>query len=90
MIGIVCTNHIHFDILLGPSHKYITNHQYTQRCTSEMIYASIAVLGLLASASGKIYFKEGFNDKAWETRWTTSEAKVSYLKELFTIHEAVS
>ena len=44
-----------------------------------MIYASIAVLGLLASASGKTYFKESFDDKAWETRWTTSEAKVSSL-----------
>ena len=40
-----------------------------------MIYASIAVLGLLASASGKIYFKENFNDEAWETRWTASELK---------------
>ena len=44
-----------------------------------MIYASLAALTLLASASGKIYFKEGFNDKTWETRWTNSEAKVSYL-----------
>jgi len=37
-----------------------------------MIY-SVAVLGLLATAAqGKTYFKEDFNDKAWESRWTTS------------------
>jgi hypothetical protein len=40
-----------------------------------MIYASVAILGLLASASGKIYFKEDFNDKSWESRWTISEVK---------------
>ena len=40
-----------------------------------MIYASVAVLGLLASASGKIYFKEDFNDKSWESRWTSSDVK---------------
>jgi hypothetical protein len=37
-----------------------------------MIYAGLAVLGLLASAQGKIYFKEDFNDKGWEDRWTIS------------------
>lgn len=36
-----------------------------------MIYASIATfLACTAVASGKIYFKEDFNDKAWESRWT--------------------
>jgi hypothetical protein len=39
-----------------------------------MIYA-VALLGLLASASGKIYFKEDFNSKTWESRWTSSDLK---------------
>jgi len=36
-----------------------------------MIYAVIgSFLALSASVSGKVYFKEDFNDKAWESRWT--------------------
>jgi hypothetical protein len=34
-----------------------------------MIYP-ILVSALFASAAGKIYFKEDFNDKSWESRWT--------------------
>lgn len=36
-----------------------------------MIYGSIvSVLAILAYANGKIYFKEDFNSKSWESRWT--------------------
>lgn len=50
-------------------------HNSRKHLSSKMIYASVAVLGLLASAYGKIYFKEDFNDKSWESRWTLSELK---------------
>ena len=40
-----------------------------------MIYASVALLSLLATVSGKIYFKENFNDKEWESRWISSDLK---------------
>ncbi len=33
-----------------------------------MIYNSLALLTLAASASGKVYFKEDFNTP-WESRW---------------------
>ena len=29
---------------------------------------------LLSAASAKTYFKEDFNDKAWESRWTKSKS----------------
>jgi len=32
----------------------------------------IAFIVIIASVSGKIYFKEDFNDKAWEKRWIVS------------------
>lgn len=36
-----------------------------------MIYATLAgVLALTASVSGKIYFKEDFNSKTWDSKWT--------------------
>ena len=35
-----------------------------------MIYFIGVVASLLASANAKVYFKENFNDKAWESRWT--------------------
>jgi len=35
-----------------------------------MIYQSIAVVALSACVSGKVYFKEDFNSKSWESRWT--------------------
>lgn len=34
-----------------------------------MIYFIGVVASLLASANAKVYFKENFNDKAWESRW---------------------
>jgi hypothetical protein len=38
-----------------------------------MIYAAVSVLALLSTtASGKIYFKEDFNDAGWESRWVKS------------------
>ena len=60
-------------------HILIDHTEHTPTVTSfvnNMIYAPLALLGLLASASGKIYFKEDFNEKSWETRWTTSQSKV--------------
>lgn len=30
------------------------------------------LLATVSLACGKIYFKEDFNSKDWETRWTTS------------------
>jgi hypothetical protein len=35
---------------------------------NNMIYNSLALLTLAASASGKVYFKEDFNTP-WESRW---------------------
>jgi len=36
-----------------------------------MIYGSlVAVLALSTAVNGKIYFKEDFNSKSWESRWT--------------------
>jgi len=32
----------------------------------------IALIVIIVSVSGKIYFKEDFNDKGWEKRWTVS------------------
>jgi len=34
--------------------------------------ALIVVISLAAAINGKIYFKEDFNDKSWEKRWTVS------------------
>ena len=33
----------------------------------------VTVATLLTAASAKVYFKEDFNDKGWETRWTKSK-----------------
>jgi calreticulin len=39
-----------------------------------MIYkATCALLATLASVSGKIYFKEDFNDASWKSRWVSSD-----------------
>ena len=35
-----------------------------------MIYSTALFAGILASASAKVYFKENFNDDAWQSRWT--------------------
>mmetsp|Transcript_21215 Transcript_21215/g.35571 ORF Transcript_21215/g.35571 Transcript_21215/m.35571 type:complete len:396 (+) Transcript_21215:36-1223(+) len=35
-----------------------------------MIYYIAVFVALLATVNGKIYFKEDFNDKGWEKRWT--------------------
>lgn len=35
-----------------------------------MIYAAAVFLLIASSATAKIYFKEDFNDKSWEKRWT--------------------
>ncbi len=54
-----------------------------------MIYKSIYLffyLFSLAIVSGKIYFKEDFNDAAWESRWTKSsdwKPKVRIIIKLF-------
>lgn len=53
----------------------ILPHPASELVIFTMIYASVALLSLLALASGKIYFKENFNDKAWESRWTSSDLK---------------
>jgi len=34
-----------------------------------MIYNLCVLVGILAAVNGKIYFKEDFNDAAWEKRW---------------------
>ena len=53
-------------------------HRFRKLCTSlrlpfsEMIYSGLTLLALCASANGKTYFKEDFNDKSWESRWTVS------------------
>jgi hypothetical protein len=39
---------------------------YHQR---KMIYCISVFLVICAAVNGKIYFKEGFNDAAWEKRW---------------------
>jgi hypothetical protein len=33
-----------------------------------------AVVALATVANGKVYFKEDFNDKSWETKWTVPTA----------------
>jgi len=39
-----------------------------------MIYKAVcAFLALTAGVSGKIYFKEDFNDAGWKSRWTVSD-----------------
>lgn len=35
-----------------------------------MIYAVVTLIAIIAAVNGKIYFKENFNDAAWEQRWT--------------------
>jgi len=37
-----------------------------------VIYFVGVVAALIASANAKVYFKENFNDKGWENRWTVS------------------
>ena len=33
-------------------------------------FALVVLLAVVSTVSGKIYFKEDFNDKSWESRWT--------------------
>ena len=35
-----------------------------------MMYSAAVFLVIISSLSAKVYFKENFNDKAWEKRWT--------------------
>ena len=35
-----------------------------------MMYSTAVFLLIVSSISAKVYFKENFNDKAWEKRWT--------------------
>lgn len=35
-----------------------------------MIYSLVTFFAILATASGKVYFKEDFNDAKWDKRWT--------------------
>jgi hypothetical protein len=34
-----------------------------------MIYYITTFIAIIAAVSGKVYFKENFNDAAWEERW---------------------
>ncbi len=35
-----------------------------------MIYYIATFIAIVAAVNGKVYFKENFNDAAWEKRWT--------------------
>jgi len=37
-----------------------------------MIYALAVLYVLIATVSGKVYFKEDFNDAGWKDRWAVS------------------
>ena len=37
-----------------------------------MIYSVVTLFAVIAAVSGKVYFKEDFNDAGWEKRWTVS------------------
>ena len=36
----------------------------------KMIYYIATFIAIVAAVNGKVYFKENFNDAAWEKRWT--------------------
>jgi hypothetical protein len=49
-----------------------------------MIYNTLAALSLtsLSLVSGKIYFKEDFNDASWKSRWTVPTGWKSEVRKI--------
>lgn len=45
-----------------------------------MIYAVVTLIAIIAAVNAKIYFKEDFNDAAWEKRWVVPSEWKSKVK----------
>ena len=58
-----------------------------------MIYYIATFIAIVAAVNGKIYFKENFNDAAWESRWVVPsdwKPKVSILFLLNVVKTQIS
>jgi hypothetical protein len=47
-----------------------------------MIYYITTFIAIIAAVSGKVYFKENFNDAAWEERWVVPSEWKSKVRNL--------
>jgi len=45
---------------------------------SKLFVGAVGLAAAFASAQGRVYFRETFDDDTWEQRWVQSEAKPDY------------